>query len=220
MAPPVPTMPKATAKNRVLMSTSLVYSTWHRKIALPETYNNFTATSRDFTSMPKVRKMHPAKAGSGQRPPPLVGALLRMTYQVTRERQLKALVERGFADLNQALISVMVYPHPDGVRPGELAERTNMTKQAMNYLLGQLEKLAYIERRAEKGRSRRLVYLTRRGWQAIETLLSAVKEVEAEWAAVLGQKRFDEFLDTLRQLSLIDTKAAGQPSLPRRGRTA
>ncbi len=150
----------------------------------------------------------------------LVGALLRMTYQVTRERQFRALIEHGFGDLNQALLNVMVYPYPDRVRPGELAERTNMTKQAMNYLLGQLETLGYIERRAEKGNSRRLVFLTRRGWQVVETARAAVKEAEVEWAAILGQKRFGEFMDTLRRLSSIDRKPAGLPALLRRGRTA
>jgi DNA-binding MarR family transcriptional regulator len=47
-----------------------------------------------------------------------------------------------------------------------------MTKQAMNYLLGQLEARGYIERRAEKGSSRRLVFLTNRGWQVRETILA------------------------------------------------
>lgn len=167
--------------------------------------------------MSKARKMSPALARSGQRQV-LVGALLRMTYQVTRERQFRALIEHGFGDLNQALLNVMVYPYPDRVRPGELAERTNMTKQAMNYLLGQLETLGYIERRAEKGNSRRLVFLTRRGWQVVETARAAVKEVEVEWATVLGQKRFDELIDMLRQLSSIDAKAPGHPTLLRRGR--
>jgi DNA-binding MarR family transcriptional regulator len=51
------------------------------------------------------------------------------------------------------------------MRPSELAERASMTKQAMNYLLGQLEARGYIERRAEMGSSRRLVFLTNRGWQ-------------------------------------------------------
>ena len=37
-----------------------------------------------------------------------------------------------------------------GVRPAELAERCFMTKQAMNYLLRDLEDRGYIERRAEK----------------------------------------------------------------------
>ena len=169
--------------------------------------------------MPKPRKSPPAKAGSGPRPI-LVGALLRMSYQVTRERQFKALIENGFGDLNQALLSVMVYPYPDRARPGELAERTNMTKQAMNYLLGQLEALGYIERRAEKGNSRRLVFLTRRGWQVVETIRAAVKEVEVEWAAVLGQKRFDELIEMLQQLCSIDAKTPNHRNLLRRGRAA
>ena len=166
--------------------------------------------------MPKPGKSLPAKAGSGDRPI-LVGALLRMAYQVTRERQFKALSENGFGDLNQALLSVMIYPYPDRARPGELAERANMTKQAMNYLLGQLETLGYVERRAEKGNSRRLVFLTRRGWQVIETIRGAVKEVELEWAAVLGSKRFDEFIEMLRQVS-TDGKSSDQRTLLRRGR--
>jgi DNA-binding MarR family transcriptional regulator len=169
--------------------------------------------------MQKSRKPSLAKAGSGQRQI-LVGALLRMAYQVTRERQFKALIENGFGDLNQALLSVMVYPYPDRARPGDLAERSNMTKQAMNYLLGQLETLGYIERRAENGNIRRLVFLTRRGWQAVETIRAAVKEVEAEWAAVLGQKRFDELIEMLQQLSSIDAKTPNQRTLLRRGRAA
>ena len=169
--------------------------------------------------MPKAVNSSPSATGSAQRQI-LVGALLRTTYQVTRERQFRALIEHGFGDLNQSLLSVMVYPYPDRARPGELAERTNMTKQAMNYLLGQLETLGYIERRAEKGNSRRLVFLTRRGWQAVETIRAAVKEVEAEWAAVLGQKRFDELIEMLRQLSSNDATAPGQPTLLRRGRAA
>lgn len=139
----------------------------------------------------------PARGGV---PPPTVGALLRMTYQGIRERQLAALIEKGFDDLNQPLLNVFLYPPPDRMRPSELAERASMTKQAMNYLLGQLEARGYIERRAERGSSRRLVFLTNRGWQVRETILAVVTEVEAEWVAVLGRQHFDEFMSTLRQL--------------------
>jgi DNA-binding MarR family transcriptional regulator len=123
-----------------------------------------------------------------------------MTYQGIRERQLAALFAKGFDDLNQPLLNVFLYPPPDRMRPSELAERASMTKQAMNYLLGQLEARGYIERRAERGSSRRLVFLTKRGWQVRETILAVVTEVEEEWASVLGQRRFDEFMNTLRQL--------------------
>ena len=135
---------------------------------------------------------------------PFVGALLRMAYQITREHQLAALRKHGFNDLNQALLNVMVYPHPDGVRPGDLAERINMTRQATNYLLGQLEALGYIERRAQKGETRRLVFLTRRGWQSIDRHRAAVLELEAQWATAIGQKRFADFKETLAQLIALD----------------
>lgn len=133
-----------------------------------------------------------------------------MTYQVTRRRWVKALMEHGFTDLNQAHLIVFQYPPPDGVRPTDLADRAYMTKQAMNYLLGQLESLGYVERRAEKGRRRRLVFLTRRGWQVFETQWATLQQLEAEWAAILGKKRFNEFMSALRQLSSLDSKGGVQ----------
>jgi DNA-binding MarR family transcriptional regulator len=140
---------------------------------------------------------------------PQIGALLRMAYQVTRKYQLEALKNRGFGDLNQALLNVMVYPHRDGVRPSDLADRINMTKQATNYLLGQLEALGYIERRARKGSTRRLIFLTRRGWQSIDIHRAAVQEVEMQWAKVIGQKRFNDLKDALAQLIALDMNLPG-----------
>ena len=64
------------------------------------------------------------------------------------------------------------------------------------------------------------MFLTRRGWQVVETIRAAVKEVEVEWAVVLGQKRFDEFIEMLRQLSTIDATPASHRTLLRRGRAA
>jgi DNA-binding MarR family transcriptional regulator len=148
----------------------------------------------------------PKKTASSERigRQPQLGALLRMAYQATRKHQLKALRAHGFGDLNQALLNVMVYPHPDGIRPSDLAERINMTKQATNYLLGQLEALGYIERRAQKGSSRRLVFLTRRGWQSIDRHRAAIVDIEAQWAKAIGQKRFNDFKETLVQLIALD----------------
>jgi DNA-binding MarR family transcriptional regulator len=180
--------------------------------------------------MPKAANASQVPVG-GRLPPPPATALLRMTYQGIRERQFAALIEKGFDDLNQPLLNVFLYPPPDRIRPSELAERANMTKQAMNYLLGQLEARGYIERRVERGSSRRLVFLTNRGWQVRETILAVVTEVEAEWRSVLGQQRFDEFMSTLQQLwsishpgilSANDDAVARRPeasrSLPQRGR--
>jgi DNA-binding MarR family transcriptional regulator len=156
--------------------------------------------------MSRARNTIPAVAAELHREGPYVGALLRMTNLVSRERSLRMLAERGFTDLNQALLSGFFWPPPDGVRPIDLADQANMTKQAMNYLIGELEKLGYMERRSDAAASRRLVYLTRRGWQVFEAIWTAQKQLQKEWAAVLGKKRFDEFMSTLRQLSGFDEK--------------
>jgi DNA-binding MarR family transcriptional regulator len=156
--------------------------------------------------MSRARNTIPGTAAELYREGPYIGALLRMTNLVSRERSLRMLAERGFTDLNQALLSGFFWPPPDGVRPIHLAEQANMTKQAMNYLIGELEKLGYMERRSDAAGGRRLVYLTRRGWQVFEAIWTAQKQLQKEWAAMLGKKRFDEFMNTLRQLSEFDEK--------------
>src|SRR5262245_31077905 len=97
-------------------------------------------------------------------PPPLLGALLRIPLDVIQRRIVDALHAHGFVDLGPAHLPVLRYPGPEGKRPVELAAEANMSKQAMNYLLGQLEALGYLERRRdpEDGRSR-AVYLPARG---------------------------------------------------------
>src|ERR1700693_2025838 len=77
---------------------------------------------------------------------PLIGALLRMPWEFVRRRMLERLHGAGFDDLEPAHLSVLQYPGPDGTRPSELAVRLGISKQALNYLLGQLERLGSPER--------------------------------------------------------------------------
>jgi len=109
-------------------------------------------------------------------PPPLIGALLRTPFETVRERMLAGLHERGFSDLVAAHLDVFQYPGPDGQRPSELAQRARMSKQALNYLLGQMEKLGYLERRqdGEDHRFRR-IHLTQRGQAAVPSARSSSK---------------------------------------------
>src|SRR6476661_7370930 len=119
--------------------------------------------------------------------PPLIGALVRRPAEAVHLRLLREAAEAGFVDLVPAHLAVLRYPGPNGRRPSELAAEVGATKQAMNYLLGQLEGLGYIERRVDPDdqRSRR-VHLTRRG-EALRTVIRrTVTAVEAEIEAELG----------------------------------
>jgi DNA-binding MarR family transcriptional regulator len=129
----------------------------------------------------------------------LIGALLRLPWEAVRGHMLVRLHESGFPDFDAAYLNVFQYPGPQGARPSELAARLGMSKQAVNYLLGELERLGYLERRADPDdrRSKRIA-LTRRGTAAGYAIREAVSEVESAWAKQLGPERFAQ----LRQLLL------------------
>src|SRR3954462_14605029 len=112
--------------------------------------------------------------------PPLIGALLRLPWEAVQRRMLERLHDLGFDDLDAAHVNVFQYPGPQGARPSELAARLRISKQALNYLLGQLERLGYLERRPDPDdlRSKRLA-LTPRGIAAIKVIREAVAEVES-----------------------------------------
>jgi DNA-binding MarR family transcriptional regulator len=145
-------------------------------------------------------------------PPPLLGALLRIPLEVIQRRIIDGLHAHGFDDLRPAHLPVLRYPGPDGKRPVELATETNMSKQAMNYLLGGLEALGYLERRSDPGDGRfKRVYLTDRGDATREIIRGAVREVEAEWARELGKRDLDELRALLSRLSgVLGSARAGE----------
>ena len=132
----------------------------------------------------------------------MIGALLRMPWERVVRRMLERLHEQGFDDLDMAHVNLFLYPGPQGARPSELAAQRGMSKQAANYLLGQLERLGYLERRPDShdGRSKRIA-LTDRGERAAYTIRDAVRDVEREWEAQLGRDRFAQLRTLLLELT-------------------
>jgi DNA-binding MarR family transcriptional regulator len=134
--------------------------------------------------------------------PPLIGALLRMPWEAVHERMLAGLHQRGYEDLIAPHLSVLQYPGPENVRPSELASRTRMTKQALNYLLGQMEELGYLTRVEDEADQRvKRIRLTRRGREASAAMREIVLEIEVEWTQKLGRRRFSELRKLLAQLN-------------------
>ncbi len=153
---------------------------------------------------PEISSNHFTQAAGPGSPagPPLIGALLRRPLEVVRRHMLERLHESGFADIELAHLSVLQYPGPHGMRPSELAAQLRMSKQALNYQLGQLERLGYVERQQDPDdlRSKRIV-LTPRGASIVPVIRAAVGEVEAVWSRQLGRDRFRELRDILIELN-------------------
>ena len=114
---------------------------------------------------------------------------------------LKAFAERGLGDINQAHFGLFQYPPVDGMRPIDLAKRLGMSKQAMNHLLGQLEKLGYLQRRREQPNGHAAVYLTERGWLVLESNVATMRLLEADWQRQLGKQRFADLKAALQELT-------------------
>jgi DNA-binding MarR family transcriptional regulator len=139
-------------------------------------------------------------------PPPLIGALLRVPFETVRDRMLSSLHERGYTDLVAAHLDVFQYPGPENQRPVQLATQTRMTKQALNYLLGQLQQLGYLSRETDNQdqRSKR-IRLTPKGRAAINAIREIVQDVEGEWEQQLGPRKFAQLRGLLTQLYAITT---------------
>jgi DNA-binding MarR family transcriptional regulator len=140
--------------------------------------------------------------------PPYVGALLRQCLDHVRARIEADLKSAGVTDLQPVHLAVFSFPPPDGMRPSDLARRIRMSRQATNHIIGQLEALGYLERRAERKGERRRIYLTPRTWGMVKVVHATLLEIQGEWAADIGPERFGEFMTTLRRFAAHGCEAS------------
>jgi DNA-binding MarR family transcriptional regulator len=136
-----------------------------------------------------------------------------MPWEHVHEQLLAGLHERGFTDLGAAHLSVLQWPGPDDLRPSELAAQSRMSKQALNYLLGQLERLGYLQRNDDPRDQRfKRIALTDRGRRAAQAMRDIVRHIESEWERELGPERFAQLRLLLAELN--DHVAADSTHVP------
>src|SRR3990172_3887921 len=97
-------------------------------------------------------------------PPPAIGGLLRMAWQIHLNRIYERITANGFPNVTRAQFQLFRWPSIDGLRPGEIAHLSGLSKQTVNDLLGELERAGYIERHPHpEDRRARIVRLTADG---------------------------------------------------------
>ncbi|HXH47786.1 MAG TPA: MarR family winged helix-turn-helix transcriptional regulator [Terriglobia bacterium] len=128
----------------------------------------------------------------------LIGALLRVPAQAIHRRLISELNAAGFHELRLPHMAVLQFPGPDGVRPGTLAERAGISKQAVNQLLGSLEDYGYVVRSNDPHEGRaRIIRFTKRGHAAYAKIHDVLRDIEREWSAELGPQRFTQLKELL-----------------------
>ena len=131
-----------------------------------------------------------------------LGALLRVPYQVLSDRVYGHLAGNGFADIRPAHSAVFRHILTDGSRTTELAEKAQMTKQSMGYLVEYLREHGYVEMYddPEDGRAKR-VRLTARGVAVQQAALEMSRRVEQDFAGVIGAGAMRRLRSLLEELN-------------------
>src|SRR3954465_2684213 len=130
-----------------------------------------------------------------------LGPLLRDPWLELNARLNAAVAERGFEDLRPALSVVFQHLRDEGSRVTEIAERAQLTKPTVVYLVNELEALGYVERAPDPQDGRaKVVIATARGRAGVDGARRAAAEIEREIAALIGADRMRELLTLLGEL--------------------
>jgi DNA-binding MarR family transcriptional regulator len=132
---------------------------------------------------------------------PFIGSLCRLVWQWVRHEIHDAVLAAGYDDLNPAHVALFRNPGPEGLRPSELADEMQITKQSVNELLGYLERHGYIVRAPDPTDSRsRLIRLTDVGLDLQAVIWRAAEAAEGKATAVIGDDRMRDLRTSLVDL--------------------
>lgn len=111
------------------------------------------------------------------------------------------MVRRGHAWYGDARSVIAIHLDPRGLAQSELVARTGLTKQAVQQLLDSLEAEGIIARvpSEQDRRSKRVVY-TAKGEASVRDATAVKREIEAEYRARLGDRKFESLHKMLAEL--------------------
>lgn len=138
---------------------------------------------------------------SARRAPENLAILLREPFRTMNARLLQRLGEQGHPGVRPAHGNVLQYLDDDGTRVGLLAERAQVSKQAMAQLVAHLEARGYVERVPDPRDGRaKLVRATDRGREVYAIAREVVAEVEAQLTERMGEAKLRRLRALLAEL--------------------
>jgi DNA-binding MarR family transcriptional regulator len=143
----------------------------------------------------------PRPMTSGRPRPVNTAVLLRDTFMIMNSLVPLRLAERGHGAVRAAHGTVFQYLDDDGTTVSTLAERAEMTKQAMGELVQYLEGHGYVRRVPDTTDGRaKLVLPTDKGREVVAIAQELVPEVERRLIEALGESRWRELREDLQTI--------------------
>src|SRR4051794_5371623 len=143
---------------------------------------------------------------------PLPG-LLELTHDAFERELYPRLHAAGYGDLRPGHGCVFGTITREGARLTVLAERAQLTKQAVGEVVSELEERGYVERVPDPDDGRaKIIRLTERGDAAWTLGHSFLDEIRARWSERYGKERVDAMVELLQEI-VADEAAVAASSL-------
>lgn len=127
--------------------------------------------------------------------------LMREAFVALNGLVLTRLAERGHPEVRAAHSAVFQYLDDTGTTVSLLAERAQMTKQAMAELVRHLEAHGYVSRVPDPAdRRAKLVLATERGREVLTIARALVPEIEERVGAIVGAERVPSLVADLEAI--------------------
>jgi DNA-binding MarR family transcriptional regulator len=133
---------------------------------------------------------------------PVLSRILLDALRAVNQQVASAMVDRGAAELTPGQAAAILNVERTGTRLTDLAERAQVTKQAMMQMVDQLESRGFVRRTSDPADARaKIVRLTARGLRQRAEARRAVAGVESRAKRLLGDRRYESLRSALSDLA-------------------
>ncbi len=134
-----------------------------------------------------------------------LGRLLLRAFRGATGRVSERLAAMGHTDIRTSHAAVFTNLDVDGTRIVTLAQRAEMTRQAMSAMVRELELAGYLTVSPDPADGRAsVVRLSTKGQKFCAEAAVLVAEAEKEWIALLGKGNLAHLRSSLRALAALD----------------
>jgi DNA-binding MarR family transcriptional regulator len=138
---------------------------------------------------------------TARRAPENLAILLRQPFRTMNQELIGRLAERGHPQIRYPHGAVFEYLDDAGTRVSVLADRAQMTKQAMAQIVAHLEEHGYVERVPDPSdRRAKLVRTTARGRSVFAIVRDFIAEVDLRLSERLGPAKLKRLRALLEEL--------------------
>ena len=131
--------------------------------------------------------------------------LLLEAFRSLDDEVIAALRDRGIPDLRPSQALALLLVDRTGTRLSVLAQRADISKQAMMQLVDELVEIGCLRRTPDPADARaKIVRLTAKGLRHRAAARKAIAAVESRARRRLGDRRFDSLRATLQELAAAE----------------